>query len=231
MISPLVWVGLFLIYALNVQTMRHSMRPLFLGLLSAVMATGLAACGPASTSGDSGRTGSATVSTGTADIGGPFTLVDNTGAVVTEAAFEGQPTLLYFGFSYCPDVCPTALQKLGVAQERMGDAADRVQFVMITVDPERDTADQLAIYVTNNGFPEGLRGFTGTVEQVDAVKNAYKVYAQKVPLEDSAMDYTVDHQDIIFLLGKDGKFADFFTVRSTPADIATRTRQYLAQSS
>ena len=162
-------------------------------------------------------------------LGGPFTLVDETGATVTEADFEGQPTLLYFGFSYCPDVCPTALQKLGVAQERMGDAADAVQFVMVTVDPERDTPEQMAVYVTNNGFPEGLRGFTGTVEQIDEIKTAYKVFSQKVELEDSAADYTVDHQDIVFLLGNDGKFVDFFTVRSTPADIAARTRQYLTR--
>ncbi|MGB6230883.1 MAG: SCO family protein, partial [Litorimonas sp.] len=167
-------------------------------------------------------------STGTADLGGPFTLVDETGATVTQAAFEGQPTLLYFGFSYCPDVCPTALQKLGAAQERMGAAADAVQFVMVTVDPERDTPEQLAVYVTNNGFPEGLRGFTGTEAQIEEIKTAYKVFSQKVPLDDSPMDYTVDHQDIIFLLGEDGLFKAFFTERNTPEDIAVRTRQYLA---
>lgn len=204
------------------------MRILHIFLIATSALLGLNACGPSSTEGNAGRAGSATVSSGTADIGGPFTLVDNQGEIVTEAAFEGQATLLYFGFSYCPDVCPTALQKLGAAQERMGDAAERVQFVMVTVDPERDTAEQLATYVTNNGFPDGLRGFTGTVEQIDAIKEVYKIYAQKVPLEGSAMDYTVDHQDIVFLLGTDGKFEDFFTVRSTPADIAVRTRQYLA---
>ena len=147
---------------------------------------------------------------------------------MTEAEFEGQPTLVYFGFSYCPDVCPTSLQKLGVAQERMGEAADEVQFVMVSVDPERDTPEQLAVYVTNNGFPDGLRGFTGTVEQIEAMKSAYKVYSQKVPLEDSAMDYTVDHQDIIYLMGRDGKLAGYFGPRETPADIAIGVRQYLA---
>jgi len=203
------------------------MRASILSLTIAAL-LGVAACGPSTTSGEAGQAG-ATVSSGTADLGGPFTLVDNTGAVVTEAVFEGQPTLLYFGFSYCPDVCPTALQKLGRSQELMGDAGEDVQHVLVSVDPERDTPEQLAVYVTNNGFPTNLRGFSGTVEQVDAIKTAYKVFSQKVPLEGSSMGYTVDHQDIIFLLGNDGTFVDFFTSRSTPAEIAARTRLYLTK--
>lgn len=199
---------------------------LFLSSLTFAAATALVACGPQTTEGEAGRAG-ATVTSGAADIGGPFTLVDDTGAVVTEAEFEGQPTLVYFGFSYCPDVCPLALQKLGAAQEQMGDAADAVQFVLVSVDPERDTPEQLALYVTNNGFPDGLRAFTGTVAQIDAMKAAYKVYAQKVPLEDSTMDYTVDHQDLIYLMGTDGQFANFYTSRQTPSDIAVSVRQYL----
>lgn len=197
-------------------------------LLAMTAALSLSACGPNANEGEAGRAGATVISSGAAQIGGPFTLVDETGAVVTEAEFEGQPTLVYFGFSYCPDVCPTSLQKLGVAQERMGEAADEVQFVMVSVDPERDTPEQLAVYVTNNGFPDGLRGFTGTVEQIEAMKSAYKVYSQKVPLEDSAMDYTVDHQDIIYLMGRDGKLAGYFGPRETPADIAIGVRQYLA---
>lgn len=207
--------------------MRQIMR--FSGtLLAMTAALSLSACGPNTNEGEAGRAGATVISSGAAQIGGPFTLVDETGAVVTEAEFEGQPTLVYFGFSYCPDVCPTSLQKLGVAQERMGEAADEVQFVMVSVDPERDTPEQLAVYVTNNGFPDGLRGFTGTVEQIEAMKSAYKVYSQKVPLEDSAMDYTVDHQDIIYLMGRDGTLAGYFGPRETPADIAIGVRQYLA---
>ncbi|WP_298918906.1 SCO family protein [uncultured Algimonas sp.] len=209
------------------------MRPIAIALaLPATLALtlALAACGPGATQGEAGQAGSTVISSGAAEIGGPFTLVDDTGAVVTESELEGQPTLVYFGFSYCPDVCPTALQKLGAAQERMGAAADDVQFVMVSVDPERDTPEQMATYVTNNGFPKGLRGFTGTVEQVDAIKDAYKVYAQKVPLEDSPMGYTVDHQDIIYLMGRDGELAGYFGPNQTPADIAVGVRQYLANS-
>lgn len=199
-------------------------------IFASAVTLGLAACSPSANEGQSGRAGATVISTGAAQIGGPFTLVDDTGATVTESEFEGQATLVYFGFSYCPDVCPTALQKLGAAQERMGDAAEEVQFVMVTVDPERDTPEQMAVYVTNNGFPEGLRGFTGTVEQIEAMKDAYKVYAQKVPLEDSPMDYTVDHQDIVYLMGKDGQLAGYYGPRQTPADIAIGVRQYLAGS-
>ncbi len=196
-------------------------------LMSAAALLALSACGPAQTKTDVARSGS-TVSVGTADLGGPFTLVDETGATVTEAALLGKPSLVYFGFTYCPDVCPTALQKLGVAQEAMGDAADDVQFIMVSVDPERDTPEQLAQYVTNNGFPTGLRGFTGTVEQVEQAKKAWKVYAQKAPMDDSEMDYTVDHQDLVFMTGRDGKYVAFFPNRSTPTEIAGRVRNYLA---
>ena len=185
------------------------------------------ACGPTENRTEVARSGQV-VSTGVADLGGPFVLVDETGATVTEAELVGQPSLIYFGFTYCPDVCPTALAKLGAAQELMGAAAQDVQFILVSVDPERDTPEQLAMYVENNGFPEGLRGFTGTVEQVDAAKQAWKVYSQKVEMEDSAMGYTVDHQDIVFMTGRDGKFVDAFTPRSTPAEIAGRVRNYLA---
>lgn len=203
---------------------------LFTSSILFALAAILSACGPATSDGEAGQAGATVISSGAAQIGGPFTLVDDTGAIVTESELIGQPTLIYFGFSYCPDVCPTALQKLGAAQERLGDAADEVQFVLVSVDPERDTPEQLALYVTNNGFPDGLRGFTGTVEQIEAMKAAYKVFAQKVPLEDSSMEYTVDHQDIIYLMGRDGTLAGYFGPRQTPADIALGVRQYLLKS-
>ena len=228
---PMVATDYLTIYAsktLSDPTLLELLMRAFILSLAIAALFGMTACGPPITSGEAGQAG-ATVSSGTADLGGPFSLVDHTGAVVTEAAFEGQPTLLYFGFSYCPDVCPTALQKLGRSQELMGGAGNEVQFVLVSVDPERDTPEQLTIYVTNDGFPTNLRGFSGTTAQIDGIKTAYKVFSQKVPLEGSKMDYTVDHQDIIFLLGNDGKFVDFFTNRSTPAEIAARTRLYLTK--
>ncbi len=182
-----------------------------------------------------GVSGKTVRSTGTADIGGPFTLVDTTGQTVTAADVMGKPHLIYFGFAYCPDVCPTALQKLGAAQTLMGTAGDDVGYVLFSVDPERDTPEKLAEYVAFEPFPKGLRGFTGTVGQVDAAKAAYKVVAQKVSADGGAVvpgstDYTVDHSDIVYFMGADGKFVDFFSARSTPQDIAVRVRQELMQS-
>lgn len=184
------------------------------------------------TAGVSGKT---VTRSGTASIGGAFTLKDETGAVVSDADLRGKPHLMYFGFAYCPDVCPTSLQKLGAAQQLMGKAGDDVGYVLVTVDPERDTAEKLAEYVAFDPFPTGLRGFTGTVAQVEQIKTAYKVTAIKRSTEGGAIkegdtDYTVDHSDIIYLMGADGKFADFFSSRSTPQDIAVRVRQELMKS-
>lgn len=184
------------------------------------------------TAGVSGKT---VVSTGTAAIGGPFTLVDETSATVTEADLLGKPHLIYFGFAYCPDICPTSLQKIGAAQQLLGKAGDDIGYVLITVDPERDTVEKIAQYVTFEPFPRGLRGFTGSVEQIEAAKASYKVVATKSefdgsPVTEDSSDYTVNHSDIIYFMGADGKFSDFFSSRSTPQDIAVRVRQELMTS-
>lgn len=154
-----------------------------------------------------GVSGKTVVSTGTASIGGPFTLVDETGAIVTEADLLGKPHLIYFGFAYCPDICPTALSKLGTAQTLLRDAGDDVGFVLVTVDPERDTVDKISQYITADPFPTGLRGFTGSVEQIENAKIAYKITATKStfdggPVEDGSTDYTVNHSDIIYFMAR-----------------------------
>ena len=176
-----------------------------------------------------------TTSIGKAEIGGPFNMIDETGTAVSEADLLGKPHLIYFGFAFCPDICPTSLQKLGAAQQLMGKAGDDVGYILITVDPERDTVEKLAQYVAFDPFPTGLRGFTGSVEQVDGVKAVYKVASTKRSadggvVEEGATDYTVDHSDIIYFMGADGVFADFFSSRSTPQDIAVRVRQELMKS-
>jgi len=194
----------------------------------------MAAC-QAEESNMAGISGKTVISTGTAAIGGAFTLVDETGAIVTDADLIGKPHLVYFGFAYCPDICPTSLQKMGAAQQLMGRAGDDIGYVLMTVDPERDTVDQIAQYVTADPFPKGLRGFTGTIDQVETAKAAYKVTSVKRSMDGgvvdpSSTDYTVDHSDIIYFMGADGKFVDFFSSRSTPQDIAVRVRQELMKS-
>ncbi|WP_409433112.1 SCO family protein [Litorimonas sp. RW-G-Af-16] len=198
------------------------LKPLLLTVLGCSALIGLSACGNDAP----GRSGK-TVSVGTADIGGPFTLVETTGDVVTEADLLGKPHLVYFGFAYCPDICPTALQKMGAAQELLGKQGDEIGYVLITVDPERDTPESLGQYITADVFPKGLRGFTGTVEQIEVAKQAYKVTAMKADMPGSAADYTINHSDIMYLMDQDGKFVDYFYGRSTPQDIAVRTRLHL----
>ena len=168
-----------------------------------------------------------TVTSGTADIGGAYTLINQDGETVTQAQAIGKPHLVYFGFSYCPDICPTALQKMGAAQARIDPEGDKLNYIFISVDPERDTPESLKLYVTANGFPKGMTGLTGTDAQVEAAKTAFKVYSQKVPTPDSAAEYTVDHSDIIYFMDKDGKFVEFFMGRSTVPEMAARINLHL----
>lgn len=186
----------------------------------------LSGCGDAPANRGSAGISGTVVSSGTAKLGGPYTLVNQDGKTVTDADFIGRPQLIYFGFGYCPDICPTALQKLGAVQDRIDLKADKLNYVFITIDPERDTPESLALYVTANGFPKNLNGLTGTQEQIEAVKTAYRVYGQKAVDPASAGEYTMDHSDIIYFMGADGKFVDLFTGRSTVDDIAARVRQY-----
>ncbi|WP_017931244.1 SCO family protein [Robiginitomaculum antarcticum] len=167
------------------------------------------------------------VSSGTAQVGGPFTLVNGAGETVTDKDFLGQPQLIYFGFTYCPDVCPMGLQQMGAATDLLGRDAEKLQTILISLDPERDTPGIMAQYVTGNGFPDNLIGLTGSVEQVDTAKAAFKVYAKKVSMGADTDDYTVDHSSLMYLMDKDGKFAAFFTKDDSPETIAKRIKPYL----
>ena len=203
--------------------MRYNIRNFLICLFSS--ACMLIGCHPGDES-KSGQSGSV-VSTGKADIGGAFTLVNHEGKTVTEADFLGNPQLIYFGFTYCPDICPTALIQMARAQGARGDKGDNIQHIFISVDPERDTVESLNAYVTANGFPRGLIGLTGTVEQVEQAKTAFKVYAQKVEDDSSASDYTVDHSSIIYFMDKQGELVGFFTHTSPVSEIVTSVKQYL----
>lgn len=200
------------------QTLFISTIMLSMGLLSA--------CNNQTTQTEAGRSGK-TVTSGKADLGGPFTLIDHDGKPVSEADLLGKPHMVYFGFTFCPDVCPTALQKMGAAQELLGPQGDDIGYVLISIDPERDTPALLKQYVTANIFPIGLRGYTGSLEQVEMAKKAYKVYATKAKLDGSEGDYTVDHSDIIYLMDAGGEFTDYFFNRSTPKDMEVRLRHLL----
>ena len=165
------------------------------------------------------------VISGSAEIGGPFNLINQDNLLVTENDFLGKPQLIYFGFSYCPDICPTALQKMGSVQEELDPDGDLINYLFISVDPERDTSESLKLYVESDGFPKGLNGLTGSKEQVDIAKLAYKVYSQRVSLSDSKVDYTVDHSDIMYFMDENGVFIDFFFGKNTIQEIGEAVRK------
>ena len=165
------------------------------------------------------------VISGSAEIGGPFNLINQDNLSVTENDFLGKPQLIYFGFSYCPDICPTALQKMGSVQEKLDPDGDLINYLFISVDPERDTSESLKLYVESDGFPKGLNGLTGSKEQIDIAKLAYKVYSQRVSLSDSEVDYTVDHSDIMYFMDENGIFIDFFFGRNTIQEISEVVRK------
>lgn len=204
------------------------MRPsIKLSILTAAIlgaaSIGLTSCGQSDQTASSGRT----VTSGAAEIGGAFSLINQAGERVTEEALKGKPHLVYFGFTYCPDICPTALQKMGQTQTLLGGKGDDIGYILISVDPERDTPESLSQYVTANGFPKGLKGFTGSLEEIEAAKLAYKVYAAKVMTPESAGEYTVDHADIMYLMDKDGEYVDYFFGNSTPTEMAGRIARHL----
>lgn len=140
--------------------------------------------------------------TGIANIGGPFQLTDHTGKTVTEKDFLGKPTAMFFGFTHCPDVCPTTLYEMTTWLEDLGDDADKLNIAFVTVDPERDTPDLMADYIS--AFDPHISALTGTPEQVEKIVKAYKVYRRKVEQEDG--EYTMDHTATIYLMDADGQF-------------------------
>ncbi|MGE0612864.1 MAG: SCO family protein [Hyphomicrobiales bacterium] len=165
------------------------------------------------------------VQEGTALVGGPFTLTDQTGRRVTEADFKGRYMLVTFGFTYCPDVCPTDLQVMAAAVEMLGEEGGKVTPVLITIDPERDTVAQMASYVGN--FHPRLVGLTGTPEEIRAAARAYRVYYAKVKDESSSAGYTMDHSALTYLMGPDGKYLAHFPFGTKPEAMAAKIREFL----
>jgi cytochrome oxidase Cu insertion factor (SCO1/SenC/PrrC family) len=162
---------------------------------------------------------------GEALIGGDFTLMDGAGNVVTNHDFAGKYMLVYFGFTHCPDICPTTLLVMRNALDRLGDGGRDVMPLFITVDPERDEVSTIGRYARN--FGDRLVGLTGTPEQIRAVADAYKIYFQKVEDKDSSMGYTVDHSSFIYLMGRDGKYLAHFPHTISEKNLAEGIRNHL----
>lgn len=137
-------------------------------------------------------------------IGGPFQLVDTNGRPVTEKTLLGKPTAIFFGFTYCPEVCPTTMAEMTAWLKALGPDADKLNVVFVSVDPERDTPQQLKLYLSN--FDPRIQGFTGSPEAIAAVTKAYRVYYQKTPTDGGG--YTVDHSSAIYLFDAKGRFVE-----------------------
>ncbi len=166
--------------------------------------------------------------TGQAALGGPFTLEDTKGNAVTEAVLNGHYSLVYFGYTFCPDICPLALQNMTQALQMAGPVADDVLPVFITIDPERDTKEVIAAYLGH--FHPKMIGLTGTPEQIAAAESAYRVYAAKSPGSEGKADYMMDHTGYIYLMDKRGQYVAHFPKDATALDISNRLRRDLNPS-
>ena len=161
-------------------------------------------------------------------VGGPFALIDHNGRSRTDEDFRGKLVLGYFGFTYCPDICPTDLQNIGLALDQLGQEAAKVQPLFITVDPERDTAEHLKEYLQS--FHPSFIGLTGDTSAIRAGADAFKVYYARVS-NGQGDDYTVDHTAFIYLMGADGGYVGFFPPGTSPERIAEMLRKQLARRS
>lgn len=160
---------------------------------------------------------------GRGPIGGPFTLTDQNGRRRSDTEFRGRLMIVYFGYTWCPDVCPTDLMAITQALERLGSAADGVQPIFISIDPERDTS-VLADYVA--AFHRKLIGLTGSPEEIQRVADAYKTFYVKVP--DERGGYSIDHTGVIYLMGRSGEYLGFMPPQTSPDRLADVLRKNLA---
>jgi protein SCO1 len=170
-----------------------------------------------------GGRGSGTAAIQTAAIGGPFHLTDQDGKPFSDQDLRGKTFLVFFGFTHCPDVCPTTLFEISEIMRKLGADADRTAALFISVDPERDTPEAMKDYLSS--FDPHLRGLTGDTASLAAVAKAYRVYYKKVPLEGG--DYTMDHTAIVYLMDKNGRFVAPFNLKQTPEAAAAELKRYL----
>jgi protein SCO1 len=156
-------------------------------------------------------------------IGGPFNLVDQNGKPFTDQNMKGKPYLVFFGYTHCPDICPTTLYDMSQVFRKLGPDADKVGALFITVDPARDTQPVLKDYLAS--FDPHLRGLTGGQNAIDQAIRDYRVYAKKVPLQGG--DYAMDHTALVYLMDKDGRFVAPFNMQRTADTEAADLRRYM----
>lgn len=155
-------------------------------------------------------------------VGGPFQLTDHDGKPVSDETLKGKPFLVFFGFTHCPDICPTTLFEVSEILTRLGPDAGKMNALFVTVDPERDTVEKLKDYL--GSFHPQLRGVTGSPEALDKMLKGYRVYYKKIPTAGS--DYTMDHTALVYLMDKQGRFVAPFNMKRTPEAAAEDLRKY-----
>lgn len=166
--------------------------------------------------------GSAPVPQTSSAVGGPFSLVDQDGRAFTEQDVKGRPFLVFFGFTHCPDICPTTLFDISEIFRNLGPDAGRASALFITVDPERDTPQAIKSYLSS--FDPHLRGLTGSPAAVEGAIKAYRAYAKKVSEADGG--YTMDHTALVYLMDKEGRFVAPFNLKRRPEESAAELRKY-----
>lgn len=162
----------------------------------------------------------------TVTIGGPFTLIDDTGATITEAAFTGRPSMVFFGFTHCPDVCPTSLAEAGVWLDALGEQGDDVAVFFVSVDPERDTPEVIANYLTV--FDPRITGITGPVEDVHAMLDAYRVFYEKLETDENG-NYNMQHTASFYLLDEEGNFTGIISYDEGQDSALQKIRALIAE--
>lgn len=153
-------------------------------------------------------------------LGGPFDLVDHTGKAVTQDDYKGKPSLVFFGFTQCNTVCPPNLVRINLAVEMLPDTVQKPRTIFVSVDPEHDTPETMALYLTNNGFPKDMVGLTGTNEQVANAAKAFKVFYSKVKDDTSAAGYQYNHGTFTYLMDENWDPVIFFMHNDSPEEMA-----------
>lgn len=157
-----------------------------------------------------------------AGVGGPFALVNQSGARVSEATYQGGPSLVFFGFTHCPDVCPTTLFEISEVLKLLPKER-KLSALFVTVDPERDTPEKLKDYIAS--FDSRISGLTGTRTEIDAMLKTFRVYARKAPQENG--EYSMDHSAIVYLMDRNGRFVNALNLQQPPAAVAKEIQRHL----
>ena len=196
------------------------------GLLAAAVMVGAIAVAAGATALWMGLALRAQVQSGATKIGGPFALVDDTGVQVSEADLKGKSTVMYFGYTFCPEVCPTTLTDLVQWMQMIGRDADRLNYVFVTVDPDRDTPKVMHDYVS--AFDPRIRGLTGTSEQIAKVTKEYGVYYKRIPTSDGG--YVMDHSAVLYMMDPNVRFVGVIPYQEDTAKAVAKLKKLAAQS-